>query len=158
MDMGWDHTQEHGLVKIILVDDDLLHGVNEAVLEILLLEHVRLDYDSRRTLDLTLEAFDHDLLRYRVHGVLALDLVLEDALAKVLTLTLEGEEIVLSLLVILSIAFLAQVEASTADEASLAVVIWNLAELNPTHNRIRAHDLKIFFHFIHYIIILFLNN
>ena len=97
--MGWDHTQEHGLVKIVLIDEHLLHGVNETILEILLLEHVRLDFDSRRTLDLTLEASDHDLLRYRVNRVLTLDLILEDALAKVVTLTLEWQEIMLSFLV-----------------------------------------------------------
>jgi hypothetical protein len=152
MNMGWDHTQEHGLIKIVLVDEYLLHGVNETVLEILLLEHVRLNYDSRSTLDLTLEPFYHDLLRYRVHGVLAMDLVIENALAKMLTLTLEGEEILISLLVILSIALLAQVEASTADEASLPVVIWDLTELNPTHDRVRAHDLPIFFHYLNYLL------
>ena len=101
-----------------------------------MLEHVRLDFDRRRPLDLALEAFDHDLLRYRVHRVLALGLVLEDTLAEVLTLTLEGQEIVLGLLVILRIALLAHVEAGTADEASLPVEIWDLAELDPTHDRI----------------------
>ena len=80
-----------------------------------MLEHVRLDFDSRGTLDLTLEAFDHDLLRYRVRRVLALDLFLEDARAKVLALTLEGQEIVLGFLEVLRTALLAQVEASTAD-------------------------------------------
>ena len=101
-----------------------------------MLEHVRFDFDSRRTLDLALEAFDHDLLRHRVHGVLALRLVPEDTLAEVLTLTLEGQEIVLRLLVILRVALLTQVEAGTADEASLPVEIRDLAELDPTHDRI----------------------
>ena len=101
-----------------------------------MLEHVGLDFDRRGTLDLALEAFDHDLLRYRVHGVLALGLVLEDTLAEVLTLTLEGQEIVLCLLVILRISLLAEVEAGTADEASLPVEIRDLAELDPTHDRI----------------------
>ena len=101
-----------------------------------MLEHVGLDFDRRGTLDLALEAFDHDLLRYRVHRVLALRLVLKDTLAEVLTLTLEWQEIVLGLLVILCVALLAQVEAGTADEASLPVEIRDLAELDPTHDRI----------------------
>jgi len=134
MNMRRDHTQEHGLVKIVLVYEHLLHGVDETVLEILLLEHVRLDFDRRGTLDLALEAFDHYLLRHRVHGVLTLGLIQKDALAEVLTLTLEGQEIVLCLLVILCIALLAQVEAGTADEASLPVIIRDLAELDPTHD------------------------
>jgi hypothetical protein len=66
----------------------------------------------------------------------------------VLTLTLEGQEIVLGFLVILSSALLAQVEASTADEASLSIVKRDLAELDSTHDRIRANNLPIFFHYL----------
>ena len=76
-----------------------------------------------------------------------MDLLLEDARAKVLALTLEGQEIVLGFLEVLRTGLLAQVEASTADEASLSIVKRDLADLDSTHDRVRANDLPIFFHY-----------
>lgn len=78
LDGRWDHTKEHGLSQLILIEEDLLKGVDQAVLKRLLFEHVWLDFYCCGPLDLPFIAFGQNVFQVRVDRVHAVDLVLEN--------------------------------------------------------------------------------
>lgn len=74
------------------------------------------------------------------------DLILENAalpISKVLTLALEGEEVVLGLFVILVVGVSTEGVACAAYEGALPVVVGHLTQLVTLHQAITAHQVPI---------------
>jgi hypothetical protein len=66
-------------------------------------------------------------------------LVRKDALSDKLAVALIGEEVLISLLEFFVVSTMTGVKACLADEASLAVVIWDLTYFLTTHHGVGAN-------------------